>query len=134
MSEENVEIVRKAFAAWNRGDRPGMEVYVDPDWEWRTAQKFPGVDAVYRGKDGFRRFWQTFREPWESIRVELERVEDLGDGRVLALMTFYGKGKDSGVDVTTEYANILTIRDGLFTHAAGYKDWSSAVGAAGLSE
>ena len=129
-----MEIVREAFAAWNRGDGPGMEAYIDPGWEWRTAQKFPGVDAVYRGKDGFRRFWKTFREPWESIRIKLEKVENLGDGRVLALMTFQGKGKDSGVDVTTEYANVITVQDGLFVHSVGYTDWRSALGAAGLSE
>jgi ketosteroid isomerase-like protein len=134
MSQENVEVVRKAFEAWNRGDRPGAEAYVDPDWEWRTAQKFPGVDAVYRGKEGFRRFWSSFREPWESIRIDLERLEDLGDGRVLALMTFYGKGRGSGVDVTTEYANVVTIRDGLWVYAVGYSDWHSAFEAAGLQE
>jgi ketosteroid isomerase-like protein len=134
MSEENVEIVRETFDAWNRGDLPAMEAYVDPDWEWRTAQKFPGVDAVYRGKEGFRQFWSTFREPWESIRAELERVEDLGHGQVLALITFYGKGKGSGVDVTTEYANVATIRDGLWVYAVGYSDWQSALEAAGLRE
>ena len=111
-----------------------MEAYVDPDWEWRPAQKFPGTDAVYRGKEGIRRFWSTFREPWESIRIELEKVEDLGDGRVLALMTFHGKGRGSGVDVTTEYANVVTIRDGLWVYAVGYSDWESALEAAGQRE
>jgi ketosteroid isomerase-like protein len=73
------------------------------------------MNAIYHGKDGFTRFWNTFREPWESIRVEEERIEDLGE-RVLALFMFHGKGKGSGVDVSAEYANVFTLRDGLITY------------------
>jgi hypothetical protein len=60
-------------------------------------------------------------------------VEDFGD-RVLVLLTFHGKGKGSGVDVTTEYANVVTFRDGLAIHQVGYGDWKSALEAAGLRE
>jgi ketosteroid isomerase-like protein len=120
-----------AFVSWD-ADLEGARKYYAPDWEWRTAQLFPGTDAVYRGKDGFARFWNTFREPWNSIHVELERIEDLGD-RVLVLMMFHGKGKWSGVDVTREYANVITLRGGLVTYQVGYPDWRSALEAVGLS-
>jgi ketosteroid isomerase-like protein len=52
---------------------------------------------------------------------------------VLWLFTFYGKGKESGVDVTLRYANVLTFRDGLVAHSVGYGDWESALEAVGLS-
>ena len=133
MSRENVEIVREVFDAWNRGDLDRIRDFISPEWEWQTAQLFPGVEAVYHGKEGFTRFWNTFREPWATIRVDIERIEDLGD-RVLVLMTFYGKGKESGVDVTTEYANLITMRAGLATHQVGYGDWKSALEAVGLRE
>jgi hypothetical protein len=68
----------------------------------------------------------------ESIHIELERIEGLGE-RVLALFTFYGKGKASGVDVTAEYANVFTLRDGLITYQVGYGDWKSAIEAVGLT-
>jgi ketosteroid isomerase-like protein len=133
MSQENVELVRESFDAWNRGDLDNFLENISPEWEWHPARLFPGTDAVYHGKEGFTRFWNTFREPWESIRVEVERIEDLGD-RVLALMMFHAKGKGSGVDVTGEYANVFTIRDGLVTYQVGYGDWRSALDAVGLSE
>jgi ketosteroid isomerase-like protein len=96
MSQEEVELVRETFEAWNRGDLESVLESLSPEWEWHPARLFPGTDAVYHGKEGFVRFWNTFREPWETIRVEIERIEDLGDS-VLALMMFYGKGKGSGV-------------------------------------
>jgi ketosteroid isomerase-like protein len=133
MSQENVEIVRAAMETWNQGDLDAALEYVSQEWEWHTARLFPGTDAVYRGKQGFTRFWNTFREPWESIRVQVERIEDLGGDRVLALFMFYGKGKLSGVDVTTEYANVFTLRDGRVTYQVGYGDWKSALEAVGLS-
>lgn len=131
MSRENVGIIRDVNEAWNRGDLERLYGYMSPDWEWHPARLFPGTDAVYRGKEGFTRFWNTFREPWESIRLEIERIEDLGD-RVLVLFTFYGKGKGSGIEVTAEYANVVTFRDGLATRQVGYADWKSALEAVGL--
>jgi ketosteroid isomerase-like protein len=131
VSREDVQAVREVFDAWNRDDLAAVLERMAPDWEWHPARLFPGTDAVYHGPEGFTRFWNTFREPWESIRVDIERIEDLGD-RVLVLMTFHGKGKGSGVDVTTEYANLITFREGLAVHQVGYGDWRSALDAVGL--
>jgi ketosteroid isomerase-like protein len=133
MSRAQVQAVHDVFEAWNRGDLELVLEYLSPDWEWRTAGKFPGLEAVYRGKEGFTRFWEAFRESWESIRIDIERVEDLGD-QALVLMTFHGKGRGSGVDVTTEYANLIAFRGVLATHQVGYGDWKSALEAVGLPD
>jgi ketosteroid isomerase-like protein len=133
MSQDNVEIVRRALDAWNRGDLEESAEYISPEWEWHPARLFPGTDAVYRGREGLTRFWNNFREPWEGISIEAGRIEDLGGDRVLCLFTFYGKGKGSGVDVTQRYANIFTFRDGLVIYQVGYGDWESALEAVGLA-
>ena len=134
MPSENVQLLREFFDAWNRGDLEWILEHLSPDWEYRTAQLFPGIDPVSRGKEGFTKFWNTLRDPWESISMELEHVEDLGD-RVLTLHTFYGRGKASGVEVTLKYANISTFRAGLVSRSVGYgDDWAAALEAAGLSE
>jgi ketosteroid isomerase-like protein len=133
VSQENVEVTHEAVEAFNRGDLERLLVLVSPDCEWHLARLFPGTDAVYRGREGVTRFWNDFREPWESISIETGRIEDLGGDRVLCLMTFYGKGKGSGVDVTQRYANVLAFRDGLVTYQVGYGDWESALEAVGLS-
>jgi SnoaL-like domain len=65
MSEENVELVRQAYEAWNRGDLEWLLDHLDPDGEFRTEQRFPDTEAIYRGREGFTQFWNTFRDPWE---------------------------------------------------------------------
>ena len=133
MSQENVELVRKAYEAWNRGDLQWQLDHMTPDHEVRTAQVFPDTDAVYRGRAGFSQFWKTFREPWESLAVEIERIEAIGEDRVLALYRLLGRGRD-GVEVTLPSANLITIEKGLATRTTAFLDWQKALEAAGLSE
>jgi ketosteroid isomerase-like protein len=133
VSDENVELALQGYEAWNRGDLQWLLDHVAPDYEFRTTQLFPDMEAVYRGRDGLREFWNTFREPWESLAVEIERIEAVGEDRVLALYRFRGLGRD-GVEVTLPFANLLTIKDGLLTQNIAFADWQRALEAAGLRE
>jgi ketosteroid isomerase-like protein len=130
MADGDVEVVLEGFEAWNRGDLQWLLDHASPDYEWRPARIFPGIDAVYHGHAGFAKFWSTLREPWQSLRIEVDRVEDLGDA-VLALFTFHGKGRDSGVEVTLRLANVFRLRDGLGVGGMSYPDWDSALEAMG---
>jgi ketosteroid isomerase-like protein len=87
ISEENVEMVRRGYEAWNRRDFDQMmREFADPEIEFRPVSvsgeafaRLPGVDAAYHGPEGVRRFWETFIEPWEQITVEVEELRDSGD-------------------------------------------------------
>jgi hypothetical protein len=98
MPSENVHLLQNFNDAWNRGDFAGCIASISSDWEYRTTEFFLGIDPVYRGEEGFTRFWSTFRGAWESFTVEFKRVEDLGDV-VLALQMVHGKGKGSAIEV-----------------------------------
>jgi ketosteroid isomerase-like protein len=131
MSDKNVELVRQSYEAWNRGDLEWLLDHLTPDHEFRTAQLFPDTEAVYRGREGFKRFWNTFRQPWETLRIEIERVEPVGHDRVLALFTFHGRGRD-GLEATLEFANLFTVKNGLASRNVALPDWQQALDAAGL--
>ncbi len=133
MSEENVEIVRKAFDAFSRGDLKGTLDHFAPESEFRPSGRFVDSQQVYRGREGWIDFWDTFRAAWESITISIERIEDLGD-QVLVLGTFHGKGRGSGVEVSDEAAWLQTIQDGLILHTVTFPNWAEALEAAGLSE
>jgi ketosteroid isomerase-like protein len=133
MPEENVELVRQSYGAWNRGDLHWMLDHVTPDFEFRTTHLFPDTEDVYRGREGLKRFWNTFRGPWETLLIEVERIEPIGHDRVLALLQFHGRGRE-GLEVTLEYANLFTIENGMTTLMVGFAKWQEALEAAGLSE
>jgi ketosteroid isomerase-like protein len=132
MSQENVELVRRAIEAWNRGDLDAILATLHPDLEYVTTGVFPDLDPVYHGHDGFRRFWQDFREIWESLSIEIHELRDCGE-RVLLLMTFNGRGRD-GVEVRRQVASVVAFRDGLDVRHENYGDWTTALEAVGLSE
>jgi ketosteroid isomerase-like protein len=131
---ENVHLLRNFTDAWNRGDLARCIALVSSDWEYRTTEFFPGMDPVYRGEDGFTKFWTAFRGAWESFTVEFKRVEDRRDV-VLALQMFHGKGKGSGIEVSQRFACTYAFRDGLVVRMVSYgDDWEAALEAVGLTE
>ena len=64
----------------------------------------------------------------------MERILELDDGRVLALLTLRAKGRESGAPVDTEYAHILTLSEGLCLRVDGFATWKKALVAAGVAE
>jgi uncharacterized protein len=132
MSEENVEIVRRGYEAWNRRDFNQILDLVDPEIEWTFAQGLrPGVDAVYHGHEGVRRFWETFIEPWEEITVEVEELRDSGD-RVLAFVRFRAVARD-GLTLDAPYVHVLTFRESRILRFEAFDNRDDALEAAGLS-
>ena len=132
MSEENVELVREAYEAWNRGDLQWMLDHVVPHFEFRTTHLFPDTEDVYREREGLKRFWDTFHGPWETLLIEVERIEPIGDDRVLALFQFHGRGRE-GLEVMLEYAHLFTIENGMVALIVGFANWQEALEAAGLA-
>jgi ketosteroid isomerase-like protein len=133
MSQENVELTRQAYEAWNNGDLDWMLDHMTEDFEFRPGLGFSDIDAVVRGKDGWRRFAEMWREAWEDITVRVERIEDLDD-RIVALLTFDGRGRGSGVEVSIRVGHLATVRAGQVSKLTSIAGWDEALEAVGLRE
>jgi uncharacterized protein len=68
--QENVEIVRRGYEAFNRGDIDGVVGLLAPDFEYVASGLVPGVGGVYRGAEGLRGFAETF---WASSTTRVSR-------------------------------------------------------------
>jgi ketosteroid isomerase-like protein len=152
MSEENVEIVRRAFkvlersveAHWknptpvvdamNAGDLPPelreMFSYLDPDVEWNTA--FAGMS--FRGHLGCAKGWDWLTEVAEDYRVTLLEVTDLGADRVLAAVDRHVKGRGSEIEVSAPMFSVVTLRAGVIARMDEYSNRAEALEAVRLSE
>ena len=131
--DQNVERYREALEAWNRRDLVWILEQAAPDLEFNTAQIFPGLEPVYRGREGMVEFWTTFiEEPWALFRLEVDSLEAVGDDRVLALICFYGTERESGDEVELKYAHLATFDGELVSRIDAFSDWDEARAAAGL--
>ena len=129
--DDLVERYRNALDAWDRRDVVWVFDQASAEFEFHTAQLFPGVEPVYRGREGMVRFWTSFiEEPWALFRLEVDSVEPVGTDRVLALLTFHGIEREGGEEVVRPYAHLATFRDGLIVRVDAFSGWDDARDAA----
>ena len=134
MSAENVELVHRAYEAWNRGDTEWLLDHVADELEIRTLRGYLDLAEVYRGRDGFDRFASDWRDAWDDISLRAERVEELGGERLMTLITHRGIRRTSGVAVTEEIGHLVTVRKGRIEALVVIEGWDNTLEAAGLSE
>ena len=137
MSRENVEIVREAYAAFNRG---GAEALIGTYWADdfvldMTASGFPAGPGVYRGPDEAKAFFDEWFSvfPFDDWYAEVEQLLDHGD-QVIAFIRQRGRGSASATPTDMEMTQICTLRAGKVLRLQVYLDREEALEAAGLSE
>jgi ketosteroid isomerase-like protein len=131
MSQQNVNVVRRALEAFPRGDVEEMLTYMDPEGEWHSAIVGGAEGNVYRGHEGFRRWYADSFESFEEIEGEWSEFRDLGD-RVLALGQVRARGRASGVELDSPMGWVFTLRRGRVIKAEGFLSRAEALEAAGL--
>ncbi len=136
MSQENVDLVRRAYGLFNAG---GPEALLGAGiWSHEIEYDFspseiPGL-GVYRGYDEVRAF---FEEDWfgafpfEEWEVVLDQLVDHGD-QVIAVHRQRGLGASSGAAAELVQGIIFTLRDGEVVRAVVYGDPERAFEAAGV--
>lgn len=73
MSQDNVEVVREAFEAFNRGDFDAALERMHPAIEWQALDAFPDA-GTYRGRDEVRHFWEAWRDTFHGFLLHLHRL------------------------------------------------------------
>jgi ketosteroid isomerase-like protein len=131
MSEENVEIVRRSYDAYVRGDLESALVAFDPEIEVHDHD-IP-ESGEYRGLEGLARWQADWESSWESWRWDPEEFIEAGD-RVVAVLRVHARGRKSGVDVEREDGAVWTLREGRCVRLDYYGSRAQALEAAGLSE
>jgi ketosteroid isomerase-like protein len=134
MSEEYVEIVRRAYTAFNDGDLETVFELFDPEIEWNASDVFFDQPRTYQGRRAWlEEFLRDLMELFEEYRAEPEEIRDAGE-HVLSVVRVGGPGRKSGADVTALVAHVMTFSDGQVVRFTEFKDPAEAFEAAGLSE
>ena len=134
MSQENVEVVRQVYDCWNRGDFEAAVKMLDPRVLWHGYSHLPEA-GPREGIDEVRRWADAFREAWGEIQVRVERLIDVDDESVLALVRMMGRGRGSGAAVVSGLdGHVWTLRDGTVAAVRMYQGAQNALEAVGLRE
>ena len=132
MSQENVDVVRAAVEAFNRGSLETAFKSAAPNFEWDNSRS---VNADTRGVFTLSEILEVFRralELWESAWIEIDELIPTGDYVVLPHAVHF-RGRD-GIETQARTTWVFTIRNGKMERGCLYQDRQQALEAVGLSE
>jgi ketosteroid isomerase-like protein len=136
MSQENVEIVRRAIVAAGRTPRPDwetMSALFHPDHEFLSREVGLEGGGGHRGAQGYREFLTSLSETleWEWTLAE---VTEIDHERVLAVVPTKFRGRQSGAETEQRIAAVVTVRAGMVVRTELFQSSEQAIEAAGLRE
>jgi ketosteroid isomerase-like protein len=124
VSEENVEVVRAAFEAWNAAGEPDFSIY-HPALVYHPRADEPDP-SPHIGREAFERLALGFQEAFSTAKFDVEELIDAAD-RVIASTVMRGRGSVSGADVTDAYVFVYKLRDGLIVEGWEYRTRQEAL-------
>ena len=130
MSQENVEIVRRGFEAFMRGDISALVELGDPEI---VSCVHPRANATYKGIDGSLKMIADWVEDFDEFVAEPAEYID-ADDCVIVRVHEQARGKGSGVPVEEDWWFVLRLRDGKAVRWDIYDIKAEALEAAGVLE
>jgi ketosteroid isomerase-like protein len=130
VSEENIEVVTRAVAAFNATDVDAFTALTTMDFEWFPSM-IPIENETFAGADGIRRYFDRLASAWEHFRIFPDRFLHRADC-VLVLARLEGRGRSSGATVDAPLGMAFDLRNGLISRIRGYLDHDEALKATGL--
>ena len=130
MSQENIEIVRANFAAWNAGDMDALRERFDRDVIMRMPEDWP-EGGPFVGREVVMRQFEQMRQTWDVDTFEVISVIDVAD-RVVA--RFIWRSVGHGPESNMEFTSVSTVRKGRIVYEEFFWDHAEALETLGLSE
>jgi ketosteroid isomerase-like protein len=138
MSQENVDIVRRAHEAFNRVGLTSESTYrvaaelLDPEVEWHDQPELPGA-TVHHGIEEVMRHLASAEESVHYGSADLLEILDAGSC-VVAVYRVHARGRASAVPVERDAVHVYGFRGGKIERVEIFGSKSEALEAAGLRE
>ena len=133
MSQENVEILRRADEAFQRGDLSTALADVDESVEASRIAPAPDVKA-YHGRQGMTQMLLDWVEGFDEWAMTAEEYIDANTDQVIVRIHQTATGSQSGAPVEEDFWFLYTFRDRKVVRLEMYIREAQALEAAGLRE
>jgi ketosteroid isomerase-like protein len=131
VSQENIEIVRRAIDQYNETGEPPWEA-IDRAVEW-VIDPAAFVAGTYRGHEGLRNMLSRLAESFDRFEFDFDEYLDAGDA-VVAVGRARVRGGRSGVATAQPLGYVFRLRDGRIRAARSYLQPEEALETVGLRE
>jgi uncharacterized protein len=128
--DENVEIVKRGFEAFDQGGVEALLEFIHEDFEASTPPGLASEPDTYRGHEGVHRYFDSFYEVMDDIRWESHAFHEVGD-KVVVEFTLYARGKSTGLEFGQPAVQVWTLRDDKGIGLELYPTLEEALAAAG---
>jgi ketosteroid isomerase-like protein len=134
MGSENVETLKRANEALNRGDFEGLAAAYASDAELVDRAAAPDQSTAVIGRDAIRQVASQWATAFDEFRCDVEEFFEVGDA-VICAARWHGRGRASGASTDIRQYDVYELRDGEVIRATlGCRSEEEAREAAGLSE
>jgi ketosteroid isomerase-like protein len=130
MSQEDVEVAKAFYDAYNARDSEALDRLLDPEAQITTLSARGGLGGDW-SRATTSEYFKQLDEAWSGLRIEIEEYREVGD-RVVALGAARGAGMSSQVEVASDFAAVLAVRDSRIVLVDSYSNWNDALEAVGL--
>ncbi len=110
-AEDTIEMLRRAYDAFNRGDMRGSRRIFDPEVELIQPSELPGGTGSYRGFEGLDQALAEALEAFEDYRMEPTEFV-VGQDQVAVTVHLSGRGRQSDLEVDAWVGHLATLRAG----------------------
>jgi ketosteroid isomerase-like protein len=131
-TQDSVAVVKAGFAAFGRGDLPGLLALMADDVEWVSPGTGLPLAGTYRGRDGVADFFQKLSAETEILAFEPREFIGEGD-RVIVVGWERVKVKPTDRTIELDWIMSFTVRDGKVAKYQQYTDTKALADAFGLA-
>jgi len=126
MSQTNVEVIRRLFDSYRRGDYAAAAACLAGHVVYEVGQELPA-----RGREEVLAMWERWDGTWVELETVPEEFIDAGQ-QVLVTVHYSTRGRGSGIKYEERLFDVYTFSDGQCVHKQEFRERSKALEAAGL--
>ena len=119
---------RPIFDAFESRDDERIVAHCDPEIEWHTL--WPGMEGVYRGWEGVKRWRAAIDEALADLSLHMDEAIELDPDFFYLAYRLSAQGRQSGVASNMEIYDLWKLRNGKLLVRWTYRDRDDALAAA----
>jgi ketosteroid isomerase-like protein len=129
---DDVQAIIRTFSLLDSDNYERALESVHDEFEMVTPADIASEPDTYRGPEGIRRWWESFLESMDWVRVAVEEAHELEDGRAIVEFEMQTRGRASGIETGQRAVGLASARDGKLYRLSFFTTIEQAREAAGL--